>query len=583
MKHSFKFAVQYIKKYNKKSIFFNYLWKLFLLISIPILIILTSVCYYYQATLNLEIKVSSNTNFEKASTTINRVFEELTSTALYFSQDDYINMFLFSNADELISNSRKFIFDVQTQVRRFANSSKVINSIYLYSPESNYVYSEKSGSGFADSFKNSSWYGYYKETGNANFIIYTNDFHNSSTNLYISFGLYTSHGSTGLLVFEISPNTLDSLLLGNYSPQTDDFYIVDDLNQVIYSSSHNTLLPTYSEKSLSLLAEGRDTFYRKGDTISLARILNTSPTTKLIYVNNLGDLYDNLLRISILFFICIIVAITIPFIISIYITSMFYKSIVDIVSALNVDNPESNSEINEFSFITTHIMQLINKNKDAEAELIQKTAAFKQAQSVALQNQLNPHFLFNTLNLISLSSKVTTSDNSTSTLVSLLADILSYALDTSSRFATVEKEISYAKKYIEIQGIKHKNLFECQWNIDETILHNQTIKMILQPLIENSFQHGMSFSKKAHSKISISAKDEGSHICFCVADNGKKIPDDKLLQIREYMETEDLPKKSHIGLANIYLRIKLIYGDNCSMKIKSDDSGTSTYITFPKE
>lgn len=315
----------------------------------------------------------------------------------------------------------------------------------------------------------------------------------------------------------------------------------------------------------------------------LAAYTSFSVHHRYIYMNNLEDIYDNLLRISFLFFICVVIAITIPFIISLYITSMFYKSIVDIVSALNVDNPESTTEINEFTFITKHIMQLVNKNKDTETELVQKTAAFKQAQSVALQNQLNPHFLFNTLNLISLSSRTSASNNSISVLVTLLADILSYALDTSSRFVTIEKEIAYAKKYIEIQSIKHKNLFECTWDIDETILKNKTIKMILQPLIENSFQHGISFSKKASSKINISAKSQGNHICFCVADNGKKIPDEKLAQIQEYLETEDLPQKNHIGLANINLRVKLMYGDDCNMQIKSDENGTSTYITFPKE
>ena len=242
--------------------------------------------------------------------------------------------------------------------------------------------------------------------------------------------------------------------------------------------------------------------------------------------------------------------------------------------------------MNEFSYISNHITDLMDKNRITETALVEQTAAFKQAQAHALQAQLNPHFLFNTLHLIGLHARVLLKgENPVTTMVSLLSEFLSAALDTHNYIVTVKQELDYTEKYLEIQKVKYKNNFDIIWDVDEEILSCNTIKLILQPLIENSFQHAIPLLENVkRGAIEISAKlDDKGDINFCVKDNGPKIPSHRLTELRKKLEVEDMPKKDHIGLANVNTRIRVVYGAPYGVSIFSTEEGTSVYIKIPKE
>ncbi len=587
MKNSYKSAIEYIRKYNSKSIFYKYLKKLFLMIGLPVILLIFSIYIYHQRAVNNEIQITAGTIFEKSVVSVENVFAESQNSASMLDGDPKISLFINSSEEQHIKDTMYYNKHVFEQLSRMAGASVSFDNIYAYSITNGHVMSSNGIGGTMERFPDKSWYGYFEKTGEANYAVCANDFYGKEKNLYIVFGTYDLGGLNGLMVYEVKKNTLDKLFYTPYAGTGSTFYLVNNkTGEILYGPAENGALPENVTLAVEKIKKNESGLYRKNDIIYFYRDIKSHSDLSLIYVNDLKSANKTLENLYLLFILCVAIAAMMPIFISIYISADFYKSVIKIVSELSSDDMADVAEVDEITFINNHIMAIIKKNEDIEQELVQRTAAFRQAQAMALQSQINPHFLFNTLNLISLSARnLLKGNNIVSKTVSLLAELLSYVLDAPNNTVSVREEIDYAKKYIEIQNIRHNYSFECLWNVEEDVLECKTIKMILQPVIENSFQHGLAMMNMNNRSgvISISVKENGGTILFCVSDNGGRIPEDTMAEIKERLKTNDLPQKGHIGLVNINQRIKLVYGEEYGVKIESDDSGTRTYIEFPTE
>lgn len=580
MEKSYRLAFEYMKKYNRKSIFYAYLKKLFLLIALPVLLLLITIHIYHQGAINSEIQISEGTAFEKLVVSMDNTIEECLNSALVLGQDPRVSLFMNASEEQHLKdymNYSKYVFE---QLGRSIETLDSIDAVHIYSFENRYVMSSSGTGGLVENFPWKEWYTYYEKSGEINFIINSE----KDSCIYICFAAYDTQGVCGLVAYEIKYTSMEKLFHNSAYLADSEFYLTGTDGKIIYSSDGKSGFSEEANKAFATMEKDNLKSCKKNNIVYFRRSLNSYPAVSLTYVSDLKYADRNLGYLNLLFVICLIVAVLMPIFISLYISADFYRSVVKIVSELNADDIDNSAEIDEFTFISEHIIEMIKRNEDMEKELVQRTSNFKKAQAVALQTQINPHFMFNTLNLISLSARnLAKGKNVVSTTVSLLAELLSYVLDTHNYIVDIEEEIHYAKKYIEIQSIKHNNGFECVWDIDANVLKCKTIKMILQPLLENSFQHGLTYLEGKKGVIHISAKSNNGKISFCVRDNGIKIPTEKLLEVQERLQTEDLPQKGHIGLVNINQRIKLVYGDDYGVRIESDDSGTATYIEFPQE
>ena len=225
----------------------------------------------------------------------------------------------------------------------------------------------------------------------------------------------------------------------------------------------------------------------------------------------------------------------------------------------------------------------MKKNTDIENELVQKISLIKRTQANALQLQLNPHFLFNTLNSISLEViSLTGGNNSASRMISLLSDLLVSALDTNEYFVSFSDEILYTEKYLRIETIKYKNCFDVVWDISPDVSDISVVKFVLQPIIENSIRHGiLKLNKLRRGILKLAAYIENDNLIIKIHDNGVGMTEDRLKEVRNNLSSNDLPNPQHIGLCNVNQRIKLHYGDNYGCSIDSDANGTIVTIVIP--
>jgi two-component system sensor histidine kinase YesM len=223
-----------------------------------------------------------------------------------------------------------------------------------------------------------------------------------------------------------------------------------------------------------------------------------------------------------------------------------------------------------FANMAMRIKTLVEKVK--EEETIHRKAELK-----SLQSQINPHFLYNTLDSIMWMCEHNEMQAAVK-MVGALARFFRISLSKGAELITIEMEIEHAKNYLIIQSFRYGDAFAFRFDMSKEIAFCLCNKICLQPLIENSIIHG--FGEYCEDgEIVISAKEEGGDILLCVADNGIGMTAER----REEIEKSLSESGSGIGLKNVNDRVRFFFGPKYGISIESEqDVGTKVTITIPR-
>ena len=222
-----------------------------------------------------------------------------------------------------------------------------------------------------------------------------------------------------------------------------------------------------------------------------------------------------------------------------------------------------------------------NKMMDEQVNhIMQMEIQVKDAQLMAYENQTNPHFLYNTLDLVRMMSINKENDKIENVVVSL-SRILRYNLSQETTVALAD-EVRCAESYFDIWYMRIGDKFEYEFDIDDSLMNCHVVKFILQPLIENAIKHGIEPMERKDGFITVIAQKHDNRIIINVADNGVGITKEKLKEIKENIKNQGC-SNNHIGLQNLYKRLILFYGEeNVFMDIFSEaDQSTQVLIEIP--
>lgn len=197
----------------------------------------------------------------------------------------------------------------------------------------------------------------------------------------------------------------------------------------------------------------------------------------------------------------------------------------------------------------------------------------------ALQSQINPHFLYNTLNTISMYATLKDYQKIKEMMHSLLP-ILRYTMKNHDQFEPLKHEISYTVDYINLLQLRYDKPFELIVDMDEEFHSIPFPKLLIQPLIENAIFHGILAKDSSRGTITLKVSKSDDWLCLQVSDDGQGIAPDRLRDIREYLEQDQ--KERGIGVKNVNDRLKLIYGEQSMLEIDSIwGIGTVVLIRIP--
>ncbi|MCI2068654.1 MAG: sensor histidine kinase [Bacilli bacterium] len=232
----------------------------------------------------------------------------------------------------------------------------------------------------------------------------------------------------------------------------------------------------------------------------------------------------------------------------------------------------------EIAQLEDSYQQMIKRINDLMEENIKEMDEKRALELDSLQMQINPHFLYNTLDAIAWMAKIQKEDQIES-LVMSLAKFFRLSLHNGDKIITVGEEIELTKHYLEIQKARFPDRFEMVFEIDKEVESYKTLKLILQPIVENAIKYGLD-SPDHKGILSIRAKKEGDDIVFEVEDNGEgfDVPEDIFQRKKQATPNS----RSGFGLFNVQERISLEYGKNYGVKIiSSKGHGTKVILRIP--
>lgn len=315
--------------------------------------------------------------------------------------------------------------------------------------------------------------------------------------------------------------------------------------------------------------------------------------------NRLNALQRNILRLQIGMIVCTLICI------GLYLTRVIMEvsrsiatmqkgveSIQDNVLSAEPIQIESNDEFEEFAAafnkmtgIIQKQMREIEENADIKERLaemqIKNLKMFSELQRSHLdflQSRVNPHFLFNTLNMISSLARIENADQCAE-LMETTAAFLRYNLDNISKTVPLEKEVENLKDYVAIQECRYGGRYQYTFEIEERCLDYKMPCMILQPMVENAIQHGIAMMLE-NGHVWIRIYPQGNCVCLEVQDNGVGMTEEQIRSIYEDFH-ENKSSGNHIGIRNIYRRLSLYYHNDLKFEFYNMDPGLKIFISLP--
>ena len=296
--------------------------------------------------------------------------------------------------------------------------------------------------------------------------------------------------------------------------------------------------------------------------------------------------YDNLYIESIKYGLTIVILnFVLCFIISALLSVEIFTPIDSIFKMIS-NRPQAKKDVaknNEINYIFYEINNMKNMNEKLKKEIDYYMAMVNETQIKALQAQIKPHFLFNTLeNVIWKIRDDYKRDTEATQILIYLSQMLRYALNMNTKLVPISEEIEQLKIYIKLLQIRYVDKFDVIWNVDPNAVNYKIIKLTLQPIVENCIYHGIK-PLKDKGKVKIDVLESKDHIKIVIEDFGIGMNQEQVNKIKANLENEVLINDEHIGIINTNKRLNLFFGVEYGMNIESKPNyGTKVEIIIPK-
>ena len=575
-----------IRHFKFNSIFLRTFLFITALTVIPFIVL--SIMFYSNTLKNIreEITLENSYIFDNSVNIIDRTLMEVDTLTSSLASNESTQLYTINNVST----------DSFKTISRLAKTLPIIyryiDSIYIYSEQTDTVIMDNNSIPLSD-LSDTDWINAYRAVTSPKGTIIPRSKNNVYPQLItIIKPIYVADEKKGAIIMNINAQSIYNSMLYQQYKDGRLFFLVNADNKIIISSElsyFNTYPDDIGLNSLTIESNPKNSVYEINDK-NYVVLSGDSTISDYKYISAYPlELYEHKLSTMKLQIIGILLLLMIIIFILAYVASVrSYSPLNEIISFLDNSQPPADSieeeDKNELMYIINSIQTHINdKTKMAEI-LEERMKLLRKSQYDMLQTQINPHFLYNTLETINwMAYNMSNSENPVSKSLINLASFFRNTL-TSGYFVSIENEIKYTKEYINILALRYGDLFDIEWDIDESILSYTIIKICLQPIIENAVYHGIK-QKNDKGLIKIKGLCDDNNIILIVSDDGVGIEKDALDELNKTLsETSFTNEKSHIGLSNVNQRIKIIFGDSYGIHVESTVGvGTDVYVTIPKK
>ncbi len=405
----------------------------------------------------------------------------------------------------------------------------------------------------------------------------------------------------GLLIADFDMDTLTRQLLSGFdTPEDYDITILDDADNLVYTSAAALNRRTFLASWRSASENSSDSGSFSYGNLSVSSYHLSSQTGWTVILSENSSIFaasiKRLLVIStLLFLIMFVVMSTFLMVLTRNLTQPL-RQLTDKLTALdpgeNIPAVPGSSD-NEIIFLTNAIQGYLSEIYDQNQRLTEERHRTLIAHYDAMEAQLNPHFLYNTLSVIGMTG-LASGNMDVSNMCTELSQLLRYSLSYTGQSVILSQEIDNARHYLYIMKIRYEDDLEYEWQLDESLNSITVPKLILQPLIENCFQHG--FHQAGVEilppwKISIRSHCDDTRWYLSISNNGAPFPEEKLAALHQKlsgftftgnqnMDYENTFRHQGYGLENTILRFHIYYRGEEYFHVSRNDSDNLTTVTI---
>ena len=248
----------------------------------------------------------------------------------------------------------------------------------------------------------------------------------------------------------------------------------------------------------------------------------------------------------------------------------------------SLDARLTDTDVTELRNLTMQVNTMADRLKEMMEKSVQDARKLRKAELRTLQAQINPHFLYNTLDAIIWKAEAGEKDEVIQ-LTSALSDFFRISLSSGADWIPISQEKKHIEGYLKIQQTRYRDIMCYEIDIPDEIGNVYMLKLLLQPLVENALYHGIKI-KRGGGTISVTGRVEDGFLVFCVRDTGLGMTKEQLHELNERMK-KDRPAVSEggggFGLVNVNLRIRLYYNQSDGLQIESNEEGTEVSFRVP--
>lgn len=575
-----------MSKQSPKTLFSKYFLNYLIIIVTAIIVMLTLILYTILNYSETQIGMYRTRLEDQANQLIRSTADNCTDMFVKISSIQSVPSFFNSDpASRTELELSRYAEPIRNALTSTIVSESYIQSAYIYSTANNTVMSNKSLEINPDLSK---------------YLWYTDDFKNQ---------MNTQEFWNAQIIDRASAGSYTAIYkkLGSY-PKGDIFAVIlinlslikNDIARISADSNGQFMLYDCSGNKILFSTGSEDFSYAVNNTDKKSKIIFSRYSYSSLHIPEYNwkciYKYDNISALksaytTLLFLLPLIIIIFVltAVFLSYVCAKQIYRPIDNIMSVLDSmknskssTHEETDYDYLEIKYIVQNILDTFNDKQQMQTELEDKLKQLNNVKRYALQAQIQPHLIFNTLEIIYLEAyNLLGDDNIVSEMVCSLADLIRLSFRDENKFSTIENELLHAEKYIHIQSIRFEDMFKTVWDIDRELDGFLTPKIILQPIIENSIIHGIIPSDR-FCTLTVKNYSEDEDIVFIIEDDGIGMEHTRLEQINSYLNSDELPQKN-IGISNVNMRIKILFGRKygCTV-LSSDKNGTKVEIRIPK-
>lgn len=388
---------------------------------------------------------------------------------------------------------------------------------------------------------------------------------------------------------DLNYSAISELCDQNSMSETGYVFIVDENGNIVYHPQQQQLYNELQTENIALVMNSKEDTVQT-DTATEEKLYTMSRSEKtgwtVVGCMNVDELLKRSKQAQSIYLLMSIVLVVVAMIISSLIarniTLPIQKLRDSMVKVQQGDFETADVEVtteNEIGSLTKSFNVMTHRIQELMEQNVHEQEEKRKSELKALQSQINPHFLYNTLDSIIWMAEGKKNEEVV-LMTAALARLLRQSISNEEELVSIGQEIEYARSYLTIQKMRYKDKLEFQIDVSPSIKSVPIIKLVLQPIIENAIYHGLKY-KESKGLLIVKGYEEEDNVVLQIIDNGVGMDEDKLLHIFDKHKVNY--HSNGVGVYNVQRRLLLYYGNGYGISYKSrQGEGTTATVTIPK-